>query len=343
MGVLVGAKQIGGIFRGSLKLMVLVIALMTAMPVVRADEATPQTKGKKVALLIATLQDYYMALLNRLVMERAKDFGFEITTFTTPYDPALQATQIDEAISRKFDLIAMIPMSENAVIPALKRAQEAKVPVVLFVAPPKPGTEDLFVSFVGEDNVALGRLSGQSILDALKESGRDGGKVALITGLLAEGVAPRRVAGIKEVLAKNPNVKIVATEDAKWDPVLTEKIAGQLYGRFAGQGGLDVMYGMADNMATAAIQAAEAANIPVGIGPGKLIVVGGDCFKEGLEAIKAGKMFATATQIPTWEAAHTVEVIANYFDKKDVKKYEYFPIEAITKDNLDKWQKPCTF
>jgi ribose transport system substrate-binding protein len=321
----------------------IVVALAISSPASHADEATPQTKGKKVALMIATLQDYYMALLNRLVLARAKDFGMDITTFTTPYDPALQATQIDEAISRKFDMIVVIAMSEHAIIPALQRAKDANIPVVMFVAPPKPGTENLFASFVGEDNVALGRLSGQAMLDALKETGRDGGNVALITGLLAEGVAPRRLDGIKEVLAKNSKVKIVAVEDAKWDPVLTEKIAGQLFGRFSGQGGIDVMYGMADNMATAAIQAADAANIPVGVEPKKLIVVGGDCFKEGIEAIKAGKMYATATQIPTWEAAHTVEVAANYFNGKPLTKYDYFPIESITKSNLAKWEAPCTF
>ncbi|MDF3811404.1 MULTISPECIES: sugar ABC transporter substrate-binding protein [Rhodopseudomonas] len=337
------SKHVGRIMRRSSAVLAVVIGLTMAMPAARADEATPQTKGKKVALMVATLQDYYMALLNRLVIARAKDFGMEITTFTTPYDPALQSTQIDEAIARKFDMIVMIAMSEHAVIPALQRAKQAKIPVIMFVAPPKPGSEDLFVSFVGEDNVALGRISGQSILDALKASGRDGGNVALVTGLLAEGLAPRRVTGIKEVLARNKKVKIVAIEDAKWDPVLTEKISGQLYGRFAGQGGIDVIYGMADNMATASIQAAEAAGIKVGIGPGKMAVIGGDCFKEGIEAIKAGKMFATATQIPTWEAAKTVEVAASYFNGKPVSKYEYFPIEAVTKDNLAKWEGPCTF
>jgi ABC-type sugar transport system substrate-binding protein len=100
---------------------------------------------------------------------------------------------------------------------------------------------------------------------------------------------------------------------------------------------------MADNMATAEIQAAEAAGIPVGVAPGKLVVVGGDCFKEGIEAIKAGKMYATNTEAPTWEAAHTVEVIANYFNGKPVSKYDYYPIELITKANVAKWEAICTF
>ena len=94
-------------------------------------------------------------------------------------------------------------------------------------------------------------------------------------------------------------MQIVAVEDARWDTATSERIAGQLYARFAATGGLDAVYGMADNQAAAAIRAAEAASIAVGGGPNQLIVVGGNCLKEGLDAIKAGKMQSTITQIPT--------------------------------------------
>ena len=73
------------------------------------------------------------------------------------------------------------------------------------------------------------------------------------------------------------------------------------------------------------------------------MVVGGDCFKEGIEAIKAGKMYATATQIPTWEAAHTVEVVANYFNGKPLTKYDYYPIELMTKATWPNGKLACAF
>jgi hypothetical protein len=57
---------------------------------------------------------------------------------------------------------------------------------------------------------------------------------------------------------------IVAVEDARWDTATSERVAGQLYARFATSGGLDAVYGMADNQASAAIRAAEAAGIAVG-------------------------------------------------------------------------------
>ena len=76
-------------------------------------------------------------------------------------------------------------------------------------------------------------------------------------------------------------MEIAAIEDGRWDTATSERLAGQLYARFAATGGLDALYGMADNQAVAAIKAAEAAGIAVGTGPKQLIVVGGNCQKEG--------------------------------------------------------------
>lgn len=302
-----------------------------------------KTEGKRVAHLTSAATHPYIAALAKSLTERAKDFGIEVTTFASPFDPALQAQQMDDAIARKYDLLAVVAVSEQAIIPSLTRAKQAGIPVIMITAPPKPGTEDLFVTFVGEDHTELGRITGESVLKALKESGRDGGKVALITGSLQEGVGPRRVEGFKEAIKKNPKVEIVAIEDAKWNTALSERIAGQLYARFAARGGLDVVYGMADNQAVAAIQAAEAAGIKTGIGPDKLIVVGSNCLKLGIAMIKAGKMYATASQIPTRSGKRAAELIADYFNGKSLPKFEYLPVEAITKENLDKWEGPCTF
>ena len=171
------------------------------------------------------------------------------------------------------------------------------MPVVIINSPPREKSEDLYVTFVGEDHVELGRIAARGVIQALKEGKRDSARIALITGSLQEGVGPRRVRGFREVLKDHPKLEIVATEDAKWDTATSERIAGQLYARFAPRGGLDVVYGMADNQAVAAIRAAEAANVPLGVDKGELIVVGSNCLRQGIEMIKAGKQYSTGIQI----------------------------------------------
>jgi ABC-type sugar transport system substrate-binding protein len=303
--------------------------------------ANPQ--GKKVALIVTSPSHPFIAAVMKAFTDKAAANGMQVSTFGSHFDAALQAQQVDDAIARKFDILAVIAGSEQAIIPALSRAKQAGVPVILVNSPPRDGSEDLYLSFVGEDHVQLGRLTGESVLKALKDGGREGGKVALITGSLQEGVGPRRLAGFREAIKANPKVEIVATEDAKWQTDLSERMAGQLFARFAAQGGLDVIYGMADNQAAAIVQAAKAAAIPLGIEKGKLIVVGSNCLKQGIAGIKAGDQYSTGIQIPSRTGSRAVELLVDHFNGKQLAKHEFLPVETVTKANVDKWEAPCTY
>jgi ribose transport system substrate-binding protein len=308
-----------------------------------AAHAAAESKGKKIAFLQTLATHPYVVATTKAFRGRAEALGMEVTFFTSMLDAALQAQQIDDAIARKFDLVVVVPTSEQAVVPALARAKQAGVPVVIVNNTPKADTEELYLTFVGQDQTEMGRLAGEAMLNALKDSGRTGGKVAMITGALQQGIAPRRVNGFREALKENPKVQIVAVEDARWDTATSERIAGQLYARFAATGGLDAVYGMADNQAVAAIRAAEAAGIAVGGNPSQLIVIGGNCLKEGLDAIKAGKMQSTITQIPTELGVHAADIINDYFSGKKLPKEELLPITTVTKANLAQWEAPCTY
>jgi ABC-type sugar transport system substrate-binding protein len=303
--------------------------------------ATPQ--GKKIAFLVTSPTHPFIAALSKTFTARANGFGMEVNTVSQHFDAALQAQQVDDAIARKFDMLAIIAGSEQAIIPALVRAKQAGIPVLLINSPPRDGSEELYLSFVGEDHTQLGRITGEAVLQALKQGGRDGGKVAMITGALQQGIAPRRVTGFREAVKGNPKVEIVAVEDARWDTATSERTAGQLYARFAATGGVDAVYGMADNQAAAAIRAAEAANIAVGAKPKQLLVVGGNCLKEGMESIKAGKMHSTITQIPTDLGVRAADVINDHFAGAKLPKNVLLPLATVTKANVAQWEQPCTY
>jgi ABC-type sugar transport system substrate-binding protein len=324
------------------KILKLAIAVAGSV-VISLGSAQADPKGKKVAFLITSPTNPFIAELTKHFVAKASSLGMDVTTFNTPFDVALQSQQVDDAIARKFDMIAIIAAAEGAIVPALTRARDAKVPVIMVNTPPRVGTNDLYLTFVGEDHTELGRIAGQGVVQALKESGRDTARIALITGSLQEGVGPRRVVGFKEALKALPKVQIVATEDAKWDTAASERIAGQLYARFAPTGGLDVLYGMADNQTVAAIKAAEAANIPLGTKKGELIVVGSNCVRQGIEMIKAGKQYSTGVQVPARTGERSAELAADYFNGKSVPKEVILPIELVTKANVEKWEKPCSF
>jgi len=317
----------------------LLIGLAVAWPV----HAQSMSKGKRVALLQTLATHPYVATLTNSFKKRAESHGMEVTVFTAIFDAALQAQQMDDAIARKFDLIAVMAAHESAVVPAMARAKAAGIPVVMVNNTPKAGAEEFYVTFVGQDQVAMGRVTGEAVLKELKASGRNGGRVALITGALQQGLGPHRVAGFREAMKANAKVQIVAVEDGKWATALSEKIAGQLYARYAASGGLDAVYGMADNQAVAAIRAAEAAGISVGSKPKQLIVVGSNCLKEGIDAIKSGKLYSSVTQIPTDLGIKTADTVNDYFSGKKLPKQVLLPTELITKENVTQWEQKCTY
>ena len=106
------------------------IALAAAL-----GSAAPQAwaeGGKRVAFLDGPIADKYIGgSMTRSFTETAKANGLEVSVVQSPFDPALQAQQLDDAIAKKVDAIVMMIMSQKALIPALTRAKAAHIPVIL--------------------------------------------------------------------------------------------------------------------------------------------------------------------------------------------------------------------
>ena len=63
----------------------------------------------------------------------------KVTNLSSNYDAAVQSQQVDDAIAQKFDMIVIVYVNDQAIIPALTRAKAANIPVVLVVTPAEEG------------------------------------------------------------------------------------------------------------------------------------------------------------------------------------------------------------
>src|ERR1700749_3663191 len=182
------------------------IAILSALALAGAtiSSAFPDAKGKKIAHLTTAIQLPYISTLAKSLSDAGASYGMEVTVFSSPFDPAIQSQQMDDAVAGKFAMIILTAVSEQAIVPALTRAQQAGIPVIALIDPPKPGTEKLYTSFVGDDQPELGHI-------------------AAVTGALQEGVAPLRLNAFKEVIKQDPKVELVAVEDVAWDTAKSEQ------------------------------------------------------------------------------------------------------------------------
>ncbi|KYG00712.1 sugar regulator [Sorangium cellulosum] len=100
-----------------------------------------------------------------------------------------QSALIDEGVRRGVSGIAVAPGDAAALEPAIRRAAEAGIPVITFDTPPADGSRAL--AYVGTDNVAAGRLAGETMARLLPDGGVVGAQVSSLRAM--NGCA--RVAG----------------------------------------------------------------------------------------------------------------------------------------------------
>jgi len=326
--------------------MVLGVTSLIACMAGATGGASAAADGKRVAMFMGPTQDKYLGALSRSFEANASEHGMKVTVYSSPFDPALQAQQLDDAIAQKFDFFVVQIISQRAIIPVLTRVKAAGIPVALVVAPMvgnDNNAQDLYLTHVGYDDTTFGRLIGEAMVKALQDSGRSQAKIAVLAGSMAEGKAPLREQAFRQAVAKHAGMEVVVTEDVKWNPAVGERAAGQLLARFAGQGGLDGFYGMNDVVANGAIQAAESAGVKVGSGKSELVVVGGNCQAPGIKNIETGKQAATLLMLPVEEGKITATKVKEFFDGKTPEKITFLPTETITKANLAKYAQPCSY
>ena len=222
-----------------------------------AATANATAEGKRIMLLGTANTNPYIGAWTSTFSRFATQAGMKVTNLSSNYDAAVQSQQVDDAIAQKFDMIVIVYVNDQAIIPALTRAKAANIPVVLVVTPLKKEYDNLITSYVGTDHAELGRLAAEGMVSGLKAEGKTKAQIVAVTGIAQQLNVQTRVAAFKEVLAKNPGFELVANEDGKWNTALTEKVTGELLVRFNARGGVDGVFAMADNQATGAIQAIE--------------------------------------------------------------------------------------
>ncbi len=289
--------------------------------------------GKDVYVVGAGDVNPWAKAHNHTIIDALEADGAKVTYLQDPYDVQKEVQNLNRAVSAKPDLIMLLAVDFRATVPALKRAQAAGIPVINMSDPPGP-TEPYIAASVEADHAALGKAAAENIIEGLKKQGKTTANVIAITGTSSLEQVGVRMDAFKRQLATEPGYKLVAVEDGNWDQATTQKIAQQLFAKYAGQGGIQAAYGMADNQAAGIIQAAKQAGMKVG-GKDGLIVTGSNCYRIGLESIKAGEQYGTATQSPSEEAKFVVEQAKKVLAGEEIPKRQQARETRVTAANVD--------
>lgn len=161
-------------------------------------------EGGRVGYSAGFLTDPFQAVLVQKVLNTAKSSGLETMPATNANgDAGKQISDMQNLIAGGATGIIANPTDSQAIIPALKSAESAGIPVVAIDMAPAGGKVAMIVR---ADNLQMGRTACEALGKAIGNKG----KVLSLLGDQATTNGRDRTTGFNECMAKNfPSVKII--------------------------------------------------------------------------------------------------------------------------------------
>jgi ribose transport system substrate-binding protein len=182
-------------------------------------QAQPQTKKLRIALVMKTLTNPFFIEMERGARKAETELGVELIVKTAAQETSVeqQASIVDDLIQNHLtDAIVLAPADAFNLVPSVKKARDAGIPVVNVDARldrkalADAGIKD--VPFVSVDNEAGGYMSAKNLVDGVNKPS----KAAILEGIRTAENAEARKAGALRAFAGNKAVKLVASESAHW-------------------------------------------------------------------------------------------------------------------------------
>lgn len=248
-------------------------------------------------------------------------------------DVARQIAQVEDLIQQQVDAIIIWPTNGEAVIPAVRKAFQAGIPVIVTNSNIAEQGFDFVASFSGPDNITQGSRSAEIMCDKFKDMGiADEARIVQISGQPGYTTAIERAKGFEDRLPEVcPNVTLVETQPGDWNREKSQKVMEAFLVKYDD---IDGVYSGDDNMGVGALNAATAA------GREGIIFVGATNFAVGYEAMGRGEYWGSIYQSPVDDAEAALQTALDILDGKDVPFLNYFDTPKITQDNMDEFTKP---
>lgn len=291
-------------------------------------DTQPPAKGNDkfvVAYCNANDADTFCAIRKDALIDKVNAEGkpFELQCADAMGDSTKQLGDADTFIAAGVDVLIINPIDSSAVVPAVKAANEANIPVVLAGVKANDGK----YIYVGSRDYEAGHMQGEYLATTLP----DNAKVLYLAGTSGAQHSVERHDGFLDALAEagRGDVEILAELDANYEMAKGMQFTEdwiQKYPQF------DAIVAANDSMALGAVEALKGANRLEGVQ-----VSGIDGLKEAYAAIKAGEMVQTILQNAPGQAEAAYGVALKLKNGETVDDEVIVPFESVIADNVDQY------
>ena len=215
--------------------------------------------------------------------DAAQQDGVTLLLSDPKWDASAQVDNIRDFVTRHVDAIAVFPIDIVGVIPAVKEAQQAKVPVIAALGAIEG------IPYVGVDDVEYGRVHARLMLEAMKDvKGKK--RIAIFRGTAGGSPDRLRMQGMQEVFKASGEDIDIQSVAADWIPEKALTGFQDLLQRYPNKGDLTLVTSMGNCMVPPSIDWAKKN------GRDEIIFTTMDFCKADEEAVKSGALYGVAFQ-----------------------------------------------
>lgn len=240
----------------------------------------------------------------------------------TPDEPAEQAALLSAVAAERPDAILFAPADDRAMAGPVATVLASGIPMVGFVN----RMAGDFVSFVGSDDVAMGRTIAGRLIAALGGAGA----VVLVEGPDTAPTSRDRGQGFRAAIAAAPGIRLLGTAPGRY---LREPGRQAMAGLLAAHPRIDGVICTNDLMALGALEALEVAGRTA-------LVVGNNGTIEAAEAVGQGRLLATMDYDGLKMGAVAAMAALRHLAGLPVPREILLPAQVIDRANHAAWLVP---
>ncbi|MDW8844362.1 substrate-binding domain-containing protein [Erwinia sp. MMLR14_017] len=307
---------------GKLRVLALATVLMASGSYMAAAWAAAPT----YALVQINQQALFFNLMNKGAQDAAKASGKDLVVFNATDNPVAQNDAIENYIQQGVKGILVDAIDVNGIMPAIKEAAAAKIPVIAIDAVLPEGPQ---AAQVGVDNIEGGKILGRYFLDYVQKNMN--GKARLgIVGALNSAIQNDRQKGFQEIITANKQITVADVVDGRniQDSAMTA--AENL---ITGNPDLTAIYATGEPALLGAIAAVENQGRQKDIK-----VFGWDLTAKAISGIDGGYVAAVLQQDPEKMGEEALKALNDISAGKTVPKRILVPATVVTKANVDPYR-----
>ncbi|WHH57972.1 substrate-binding domain-containing protein [Petroclostridium sp. X23] len=288
------------------------------------SSAKPADKKPVVAYITAATDDPFWNNLATGIKQNASKYGVDVLEYDSRLDAATQLKNAQNAITKNVDVIIISPTDSASCASVLEEAKKANVPVVIADIGTDKGE---YASFVISSNKKGSREVGDYLAEYFKKNNISGGPVAQITISLTRINGQNRLNGFKEAMESAGIELGDLRQSEKYTRAESEGFAQNL---MTAAPDLKAIFCHYNEGTLGVVKAVENAKKEKDVA-----VVGFDGSPEMVEALKAGKVLATAMQQPVLMGRYAMDAANDIINGKTPEKEIEVPTLLVTKDNVN--------